>query len=153
VRVIVSAFKDSRAYSVRLSGADLRKLKALSERLGSTESDVVRFALRYMLNRLSPLHDLDVSGATLLPVFVDLGRELIANFDLDESSLDRILNGKSENGRRVDREDISLLLMAGLESTRLNARLAELNGKPMEHDSTGVELKDYLYGKYLFDRH
>src|SRR5215510_9461939 len=79
--------KDNRAYSVRLSGADLRKLRAISERLNVTESDLIRFALRNVLNRLSPLHDLETHGASLLPVFVEFGNELTSYFDLDENSL------------------------------------------------------------------
>jgi hypothetical protein len=124
-------------------------LKAISERLTTTESDVVRFALRHMLNRLSPLHDSDVHGAPLLPIFVELGKELAAYFDLDESSLDVILNGGSANGRRVDREDIGLLLMAGLDGNRLYARLSELNERRIDPAATNAELKRYLYEKYL----
>jgi hypothetical protein len=148
----VSSDKDSRAYSVRLSGADLRKLKVISDRLGVTESDLIRFALRNVLNRLSPLHDTETRGATLLPVFVEFGNEMMSYFDLDESSLDRILNDDLTNGRRVDREDIGLLLMSGLEKTRLYARLSELTDEHIEPDEVFAEFKKYLYEKYLFRR-
>ncbi|NJN52449.1 MAG: hypothetical protein HC809_12520 [Gammaproteobacteria bacterium] len=72
--------RDGRAYSVRLSGADLRKLKAISHRLAVTESDLIRFTLRYVLARLAPLHDTETKGATLLPVFVEFGNELTSYF-------------------------------------------------------------------------
>ena len=148
----VSTDKDSRAYSVRLSGADLRKLKVISDRLAVTESDLIRFALRHVLNRLSPLHDTETRGATLLPVFVEFGNEMMSYFDLDESSLDRIFNEDLTNGRRVDREDISLLLMSGLEKTRLYARLSELTSERIEPEDVLVEFKKYLYEKYLYRR-
>ena len=145
--------KDNRAYSVRLSGADLRKLRAISERLNVTESDLIRFALRHVLDRLSPLHDLETHGASLLPVFVEFGNELTSYFDLDENSLDQILNhGKPESGRQVDREDISLLLLSGLEKTRFYARLSEMTGEYIEPEAVFVEFKKYLYEKYLYRR-
>ena len=144
--------KDNRAYSVRLSGADLRKLRAISERLNVTESDLIRFALRHVLNRLSPLHDLETHGASLLPVFVEFGNELTSYFDLDENSLDQILNEGKESARHVDREDIGLLLLSGLERTRFYARLSELTGEYIEPEAVFVEFKKYLYEKYLFRR-
>jgi len=138
--------KDNRAYSVRLSGADLRKLRAISERLNVTESDLIRFALRHVLDRLSPLHDLETHGASLLPVFVEFGNELTSYFD-------QILNhGKPESGRQVDREDISLLLLSGLEKTRFYARLSEMTGEYIEPEAVFVEFKKYLYEKYLYRR-
>ena len=144
--------KDNRAYSVRLSGADLRKLRAISERLNVTESDLIRFALRHVLDRLSPLHDLETHGASLLPVFVEFGNELTSYFDLDENSLDEILNRGPESGRHVDREDISLLLLSGLEKTRFYARLSEMTGEYIEPEAVFVEFKKYLYEKYLYRR-
>ena len=148
----MAADKDNRAYSVRLSGADLRKLRAISDRLNVTESDLIRFSLRHVLNRLSPLHDLETHGASLLPVFVEFGNELTSYFDLDENSLDQILNEGHENGRHVDREDISLLLLSGLEKTRFYARLSEMTGEYIEPESVFAEFKKYLYEKYLYRR-
>jgi hypothetical protein len=148
----VATEKDNRAYSVRLAGADLRKLRAISQRLDVTESDIVRFALRHVLNRLSPLHDLESHGATLLPVFVEFGHELTSYFDLDESSLDAILNQGIEGDRQVDREDISLLLLSGLEKTRLYARLSELTNEYIDPEAVVCEFKNYLYKKYLYGR-
>ncbi len=142
--------KDSRAYSVRLAGADLRRLKAVSERLGVTESDLIRFALRHVLGRLSPLHDIESKGASLLPVFVEFGNELTSYFDLDESRLEGILNDGIESDRRVDREDVGLLLMAGLEVTRLYARLSEVTDLHNDPETVMEDFRKYLYSKYLF---
>ena len=146
------ADRDSRAYSVRLSGADLRKLKSVATRLGVTESDLIRFALRRSLARLSPLDDEFTQGASLLPVFVEFGAELTSYFDLDLARLEEIFSVREGIGTDVDREDIGLLLMAGLDETRFYARLRELTGRPIEprvgHEME--ELRDYLYGKYLY---
>ena len=144
--------KDNRAYSVRLSGADLRKLRSISERLQVTESDIVRFALRHVLNRLAPLHDPQTRGASLLPVFVEFGSELADYFDLDENSLDQILNDGNDSDRHVEREDIGLLLLSGLENTRLYARLSELTSEYIEPDAVVDGFKKYLYEKYLYRR-
>ena len=53
---------DSRkqAVSIRMSAADIRSVKRLAERLGVRDSDVIRFAVKVMLGRLAPLHDLGV---------------------------------------------------------------------------------------------
>jgi len=144
--------RDGRVHSVRLSGSDLRKLKVIAGRVGVTESDLIRFALRHVLNRLSPLHDVETKGATLLPVFVEFGAEILSYFDLDEPALDRIINEDLGADRRVDRDDISLLAMSGLGKTRLSARLAELATGPIEPDDVTGELRNYLYGKYLYKR-
>ena len=146
------ADKDGRVLSVRLSGADVRKLKVIAGRVGVTESEVVRFALRHALARMSPLHDTGTHGATLLPVFVEFGTEMMSYFDLDEPALDRIINEDLDGGRRVEREDIGLLAMSALEENRLAARLAQVASGPI--DSAGVRdaLREYLYGKYLYRR-
>jgi hypothetical protein len=143
--------KEGRAYSVRLSSTDLRRLKQISERLGGTESHLVRFALRYVLSRLAPLQT-GTGGPALLPVFLEFGREMLNYFDLDEDALDRLLNDGTTNGRRIDREDIGLLLIHGLEEPCVHAHLTELTDVPIKPGSATVELKNYLYDKYLYRR-
>ena len=144
--------KDSRAYSVRLSGSDLRKLKTISDRLGVNESELIRFALRKTLSKLAPLDDEHTKGASLLPVFVEFGDELTTFFDLDASRLEEIFDVEEGQGRRVDREDIGLLLLSGLESTRLYARLRELTDRTPELVDVEIEFKNYLYEKYLYTK-
>src|SRR5262249_31911060 len=102
-------------------------------------------------NRLAPLQS-GTRGPALLPVFVEFGREMLSYFDLDEDALDRILNDDALNGRRIDREDIALLLMYGVEEACVHARLSELVDAPIEPGSASVELKKYLYEKYLYRR-
>jgi len=45
------------AVSLRLSAADIRKIKKLSKRLGVRDSDIFRYALKVMLAKLAPLCD------------------------------------------------------------------------------------------------
>ena len=142
--------RESRAYSVRLSASDLRKLKTISERLRVTESDLIRFALRKTLSKLAPLDDEHTKGASLLPVFVEFGDELTTYFDLDAARLEEIFAVEEGVGKRVDREDIGLLLMSGLEDTRLYARLRELTDRNVEPNAVSEEFRNYLYEKYLY---
>lgn len=142
--------RESRAYSVRLSASDLRKLKTISERLRVTESDLIRFALRKTLSKLAPLDDEHTRGASLLPVFVEFGDELTSYFDLDAARLEEIFAVEEGTGKRVDREDIGLLLMSGLEDTRLYARLRELTDRNVEPNAVSEEFRNYLYEKYLY---
>ena len=46
-----------RAVSMRVSVADLRKIRCIAQRLDVRESEVLRFAIKTMLNRLSLLTD------------------------------------------------------------------------------------------------
>lgn len=115
-----------------------------------SESDLVRFALRHVLVKLSPLHDPSTKGVSLLPVFVEFGDELTTYFDLDEDRLEYILNTGAEEGMQVEIEDIGLLLMAGLEQTRLYARLAQLTSEHIDRDLVLEEFKRYMYDKYLY---
>ena len=50
------------AVSIRLGAGDIRKLKLLAERLGVRDSDVIRFALKWSLNRVAPLCDPEIRG-------------------------------------------------------------------------------------------
>ena len=103
------------AVSIRLGIGDIRKVKKLAERLGIRDSDVIRFALKWMLNRLAPLCDPEVCGRNLVPVFVEAGHELIPHFDLDAFRLEAIINEGADDERRVDRDDVVLLAMSGTQ--------------------------------------
>src|SRR3974390_1642379 len=94
------------AMSIRMHAADVRKVKRLAERLGVRDSDVIRFAVKRMLARLGPLHDPEVRGHNLVPVFVESGVELLRFFELDAARLEAIINDGVEATRRVDRDDV-----------------------------------------------
>lgn len=136
--------------SVRMNASDLRRIRDVAARLQVRESDVFRFAVRSSLAKLTPLQDLHTIGSDLVPVFVEFGGELTTYFELDTDRLDAIINGAVKGSeKRVDRDDIELLAMAGVQDNYLYIRLKELvadnrDGLPPSH-----LLRRYLYDKYI----
>lgn len=136
--------------SLRMNTSDLRKVKDLARRLRVRESDVFRFAIRSMLRKLSPLHDNAANGSDLIPVLIECGTELMSYFELDSMQLESMVNGDiQEPERRIDRRDIELLAMAGLQDHYLSLKLMEVSGSVAEPQGTSALLKDYLYKKYV----
>ena len=139
--------------SLRMNTSDLRKVKQIAQRLERRESDVFRFAIKSTLAKLAPLSELQACGSDLLPVFLELGPELTKYFDLDSVQLDRIVNtGVKYPGNRVDRDDLELLALSGMEEHYVFLKLRErTHGK----DKPGIEgepatlLREYLLHKYL----
>jgi hypothetical protein len=115
------------AVSIRMNAGDVRKVKRLAQRLGVRDSDVIRFAVKGMLARLGPLHDAEVRGRNLVPVFVESGVELLRFFELDAARLETIINEGVELERRVDRDDVALLALTGVQEPYAALRLSELN--------------------------
>jgi len=165
---------DSRkqAVSIRMSAADIRGVKRLAERLGVRDSDVIRFAVKVMLGRLAPLHDLGVRGKSLVPVFVESGIDIFRHFELDALRLDSIINQGADADARVDSDDIQLIAMSGIQQSYARLRLSSIGhnnaghtsgqhkanghdkagraGKPAEEDELDNSLRKYLYDKYVY---
>ena len=164
---------DSRkqAVSIRMSAADIRSVKRLAERLGVRDSDVIRFAVKVMLGRLAPLHDLGVRGKSLVPVFVESGTDIFRHFELDALRLDSIINQGADADARVDSDDIQLIAMSGIQQSYARLRLSSIGhgqnsshgknngnghdkagraGKSGEEDELGNSLRKYLYEKYVY---
>jgi hypothetical protein len=154
------------AVSIRLSRNDVRHIKGLAERLGARDSDVIRFAIKLMLSKLSPLQDPGVRGRGLVPVFLECGPELMRHFELDAIKLSAIINEAAEPDQRVDHEDIQLIAMSGIQRSYIRLRVPSLrraNGasesghvtaksqskSPLEADLLEESLHQYLYEKYL----
>ena len=158
-----------------MSRSDVRQIKRLAERLGARDSDVIRFAIKSMLATLAPLPDPNVTGRSLVPVFVESGAELMRHFDLDASRLAAIINEGADDTRRVEAEDIHLLAMSGNHTSYAKLRFAGVthaNGNghgnghsngyahhgsepiamPPAADSMDQSLRHYLYEKYLYSR-
>lgn len=136
--------------SVRMSASDLRRIREIAARLQVRESDVFRFAVRSSLTKLTPLQDSHTTGSDLVPVFVEFGSELTTYFELDTDRLDAIINGAvSGDDRRVDRDDIELLAMWGLQDNYLYMRLKELVEDNREGLPPSQLLRRYLYDKYV----
>ena len=147
-----------RAVSLRVSDADMRKVKKLATRLGARDSDVIRFALKTMLTRLAPLCDPNVRGRGLLPVFMDTGVELIRHFDIDGGRLDDIVNAGVTKGQEIDAQDLHLIAMVGLQQSYTNVALGSLH-KPGHQrraldidDPVNSRLRSYLVSKYVTPR-
>ncbi|MBI3774787.1 MAG: hypothetical protein HY273_04410 [Gammaproteobacteria bacterium] len=137
--------------SLRMSSADLRKIKMIASRLYARDSDVFRFAIKTALARLAPLHELNAKGAELLPLFTEFGPELTNYFELDTDRLETIVNGDlSDSMRRVERGDLELLALAGQEEHYAMIKLRELARRPV-NDENGVAsmLREYLFDKYI----
>lgn len=102
-----------KAISMRLSTADLRRVKRLAERLGVRETHVIRYAIRDLLARLSPLSDPAIKGKALVPVFLENGAELQHHFELDVAQLDTIINNGCSPTERVSADDLHMIAMTG----------------------------------------
>ncbi|HVY23372.1 MAG TPA: hypothetical protein VG962_08490 [Steroidobacteraceae bacterium] len=167
------------AISVRVGEADLGNLRRLAKRLGVRDSDVIRVAIKTLLSKWAPLHDNNVRGRSLVPVFLENGTELFRHFDLDTPRLDSIINDGVHEESRVELEDIQLLSMSGIQRSYLRWRLeqvgsnaqagatgnathangaavANVNGesRSANQDHTQIEqtLRQYLYEKYVHSR-
>jgi hypothetical protein len=141
------------AVSIRMNGADVRKVKKLAARLGVRDSDVIRFAVKTMLAKLGPLYDPEVHGRNLVPVFVESGAELLRFFDIDAARLEAIINNGVHADRRVDRDDIALLALTGAQEPYAALKLSELDRteRPRRSAAELLEsLRQYLYAKYVY---
>jgi hypothetical protein len=147
---------DSRkqAVSIRMNRADVRKVKKLAHRLGTRDSDIIRFAVKSMLAKLLPLYDSDARGRNLVPVFVESGSELVRFFDLDANRLEAIINEGAETARCVARDDITLIAMRGAAEPYAALKLNELSAGDGTSDAAGLpsleSLRQYLYEKYVY---
>jgi hypothetical protein len=145
------------AISLRLSSGDIRRIKKLADRLGSRDSDVVRFAIKMMLHRMLPLCEPSVRGRHLVPVLAEWGAEAVRHFELDAAALDEIINDGAPADERVALEDITLLTMvSGQESyAKLSLRALSPPSRPPisgdRRDGSPVgAFRRHLYGKYGF---
>ena len=137
--------------SVRLSAADLAKIRDIAECLDTRDSEVFRFALRLAFAQLRPLYDRSMNGSALIPVFLECGADLIRHFELDAKAIDGIVNrANGESATPVAREDIELLAMLGLPEQYVHAKLNAMGKLDMnEAGGSYKALHNYLGRKYL----
>lgn len=143
-----------KAVSIRMSHNDIRHIKLLAERLGARESDVIRFAIKTMLEQLAPLQDPGAKGRTLVPVFVESGADLVRHFELDAGKLSGIINDGVEDERCVEPDDIQLIAMSGIPRSYLHMRVRSIDGVvsngTFETESPQKLLRRYLLEKYIY---
>lgn len=137
------------AVSIRLGSGDIRRVKRLAERLGVRDSDVIRFALKWALNRVAPLCDPQIKGPSLVPVFVEAGAELIRSFELDAFRLEAIINEGVDRNARVAHDDVALLALAGMQQPYALLKLGK-GGGPGVSTASVEALRQYLYDKYVY---
>jgi hypothetical protein len=131
-----------KAVSLRLSAEDLAKIRRVADRFDVCDSDVIRFAIKSLLARLSPLTDPSLTGKALVPLFLESGTELAHGLALDAQQLERIVNGGAAPGDRVSIDDLHMLAMIGSpEQPQTTVQNADRRSSPMRR---------YLYEKYLF---
>jgi hypothetical protein len=141
--------QNKRLVSVRLNNTDFARLKHIAQRLRVRDSDVIRFAVKSVLTKLAPLHDVNLRGADLLPAFVELGSELSDYFEFDAAQLEEIVNdGVANQAKRVSAEDVALLAMLSLPEHYLYMKLREVCQLPVESMGITATLREYLYDKY-----
>ncbi len=142
--------KKKQNVSIRMNASDIRKIREVARRLQVRDSDVFRFAVKNTLTKMTPLHDKTVSGADLVPVFMEFGHELTTYFDLDLDKLENIINKDVvEPSRKVDRDDLELLIMSSVREYYAIRKLQDLSGGEKELQSISESLKEYFSGKYL----
>lgn len=142
--------KKKQIVSLRMNTSDLRKIKDMAKRLRVRESDVLRFAIRSTLRKLSPLYDSGAKGSELIPVLIEFGPELMSYFELDAFQLESLVNGDmDESGRKVDRADLELLAMAGMQENYVYMKLREVSSAAVEPQGLSSLLREYLYEKYV----
>lgn len=152
---------DSRkqAVSIRMNAADIRSVKRLARRLGVRDSDVIRFAVKVMLGRLGPLHDPQVRGKSLVPVFVETGADIFRHFELDVTRLESIINEGVDDASRVEHDDVQLIAMSGIQQSYAKLRLSSIGrsthaaGRAVasnDDQELAESLRRYLYEKYVY---
>jgi hypothetical protein len=142
-----------RAISIRMSVADVRRIKKLAQRLNVRDSDVIRYAIKATLGRLMPLYEPEARGKNLVPVLVEAGVEFLRFFDLDTARLDSIINGDVEAESRVSRDDLALITLAGMQEPYAALKLSELNdgdGRLLHSTDVATSIRQYLYQKYVY---
>lgn len=133
--------------SMRLDNADRNAIQSMASRLFVRESELYRFAVSNLLNRLHRLHDIDCTGSDLLPLFIEFRDELIQNLGLKKQQLFTIINsGNAHPDKFVGMSDIELLL---LPQHLVRQRLLQMEEAiaVKQHD-INAWLESYFVAKY-----
>ena len=144
--------RQKRSVSVRLSEADIRKIKEISERLGVKDADLLRYFIKNSLGRLMPLRNEEAKGVDLIPVLMECGSDLARYLELDTEQLDQIVNSDLiSESRRVALSDLELLTMANGSNSYASYKLSGLKNIQIEEGNLEESLKEYFYEKYSLE--
>lgn len=136
--------------SIRLNNDDRTGIRTTAARLMVRESELYRFAVCHLLNRLHKLHDDASIGSDLMPLFLEFREEFNNQLSLKKHQLFKIFNGRNPpQNKFVSMADIELLL---LPQHSVRQRLHSTQEASSHKDvSTEVWLKNYLYFKYQLE--
>jgi hypothetical protein len=133
--------------SMRLDNTDRNAIQTMASRLFVRESELYRFAVSNLLNRLHKLHDIDCTGSDLLPLFIEFREELIQNLGLKRQQLFTIINnGNAHPDKFVGMSDIELLLLPQ-HLVRQRLLLIE-DALAHKQNNIGAWLECYFVAKY-----
>ena len=133
--------------SMRLNNNDRNAIQMMASRLFVRESELYRFAVNILLERMHKLHDPDSKGSDLLPLFIELREEINRNLGLKRQQLFKIVNnGNAHPDKFVAMADIELLV---LPQHLLRQRLLQIEDALVlkQHD-VSAWLESYLVDKY-----
>jgi len=135
--------------SVRLSETERRKIKVMAEKLRVKNSDIVRYAIKTAMTRLSSFHNPDLCGADLLPTMIEYCIELNRHFDLDADKLDTLINANiNDKEKQVARNDIELLALCGMPVEIIQKQFRQLTGIELGDREVYQFMKKHLTHKY-----
>lgn len=137
--------------SIRLNNADRIGIRTTAARLLVRESELYRFAVCHLLNRLHKLHDEASVGSDLIPLFLEFREEFNSQLNLKKHQLFKIFNGRNPPQHKfVAMADIELLLLPQhAVKQRLQTTTDASNAR---NANTDIWLKSYLLGKYELDK-
>ena len=141
--------------SIRLNANNLRRVETIAERLEVSESELIRFCIKYTLKRMAPLDDHAYIGADLIPTLLDIGEDMTRYFEFNSEQLTKIVNGDSEEiNHGVAESDVDLFALAAWNENSVLHRLNEIaSGLELEVGTASKFLRRYLFDKYvLVDR-
>ena len=133
--------------SIRLTNSDRGGIQNLSSRLFIRESDLYRFAVNSLIDRMSLLNDDSNRGSDLLPLFVNLRAEINQHLNLTKEQLYKIINaGNADPDKLVPMEDVELLI----QPDNVLRRQLHLNPEALafKNKDTDSWLHDYFVDKY-----
>ena len=133
--------------SIRLTNSDRGGIQSLSSRLFIRESDLYRFAVNSLIDRMSLLNDDSNRGSDLLPLFVNLRTEINQHLNLSKEQLYKIINaGNADPDKLVPMEDVELLI----QPDNVLRRQLYLNPEALafKNKDTDSWLHDYFIDKY-----
>jgi hypothetical protein len=133
--------------SMRLNDNDRDAIQLMASRLFIRESELYRFAVNYLLNRMHKLHDLGCTGSDLLPLFIELREELSLSLGFKKQQLFKVVNnGNAHPDKFVAMADIELLL---LPQHLVRQRLLQIEDA-LRHKQQDISawLESYFVEKY-----